>query len=447
MMNVVFFSERGIVIMKRFFASLLAGMFIMILIPPQAHSGRKKDHVRYRKYYHDPVLKLMKEEMDSLRAVADSITSEIDKKWKDKHKKEKEEREIIRFDFEGIRKPESPETFEAPFHFPPVAQYYTGTCWSFSTTSFLESEEKRLSGRDIKLSEIYTVYWEYVEKALGYIRKRGHQPFVQGSESDAVIIIWKKYGIVPAEAYTGLVGGRERHNHKELAAEMRRYLEFVREHGYWDEEANIVHIKKILNRYIGTPPEEFDYNGEVMTPVRFLDEVLTVNPDDYVQLMSTLSVPFYVQDEFKVPDNWRPTATYYNVPLDEFYECIKLAVEKDYTICIGGDVSEPGYHGFEDAAVVPTFDIPQEYIDQDSREFRFFNRTTEDDHGIHLLAHKKIGGRDWFLIKDSSRSARHGKFKGYYFYRDDYIKLKMLTYMVHKDVVRHLLPKFEKKVE
>jgi bleomycin hydrolase len=52
-------------------------------------------------------------------------------------------------------------------------------------------------------------------------------------------------------------------------------------------------------------------------------------------------------------------------------------------------------------------------------------------------------GRDWFLIKDSARSSRHGKFRGYYFYRGDYIKLKMLTYTVHKDIMKDLEDKFK----
>jgi bleomycin hydrolase len=113
-------------------------------------------------------------------------------------------------------------------------------------------------------------------------------------------------------------------------------------------------------------------------------------------------------------------------------------------VCIGGDVSEPGYYGEEDAAVVPTFDIPGEYIDQDSRELRFYNRTTEDDHGVHLLAYRKIKGRDWYLIKDSARASRRGEFHGYLFYRGDYIKLKMLTFMVHRDVVSDIWSDIEK---
>lgn len=424
-----------------------ATIVAVLLLAGSARAGDRRDRVRYEKYYHDPVLKEMKEAMDSVRAVRDSVTADIDAEWREREKREKEERKVIRFDFSGIEKPASPDEFDAPFHFPPIAQYYTGTCWSFSTTSFMESEVERLHGREIKLSEIYTVYWEYVEKAVGFVRKRGHQPFAQGSEADAVLIIWDRYGVVPASVYTGLTAGETRHNHKELATEMRRYLDMVEEHGYWNEEAVVASVRTILDRYLGRPPETFEYEGSTMTPKRFLTDVLAVNTADYVQLMSTLQEPFYAPGAFDVPDNWRPTENYVNVPLDEYYTYLRAAVRNGFTVCIGGDVSEPGYYGFEDAAIVPSFDIPQDYIDQDSREFRFFNSTTEDDHGVHLLAHRTVGGRDWYLIKDSSRSARHGSHRGYYFYRDDYIRLKMLTYMVHRDAVEPLLEKcdFTKK--
>jgi bleomycin hydrolase len=411
----------------------------------QSSDRRHRDHVKYEKKYRDPVLKSMEHEADSLKAASDSITAAIQKAHRDADKKKSDEEQVIRFDWSGVVKPQSPEAFKPPFHFPPRRQYRTGTCWCFSTTSFFESEIKRLSGREIKLSEMYTVYWEYVEKALGYIEKRGCQPFAQGSEDDAVCIIWKKYGIVPASAYSGLSPGKDKYDDEEMAAEMADYLKFAKDHNYWDEAVITSQIRAILDRYMGRPPEEFEYGGEQYTPKRFLDEVLKLELDDYVQFMSTLSVPFYTKGEYDAPDNWRPTSDYYNVPLDEFYEILTRATARQYTVAIGGDVSEPGIYGFEDAAIVPTFDVPPDYIDQDSREFRFKNKTSTDDHGVHLLAMMKVGGRDWFLIKDSSSSATWGKYKGYYFYRDDYIKLKMLTFMVHKDIAQFLMPKFEAK--
>lgn len=427
--------------MRRFvFAAVLAAFVLGAAAP--AILADDRDRVRYEKRYRDPALEEIKAEMDSLAALRAAETDSIDAYWSQVEKEKREARPVIRFDFSKVKKPASPEVYDAPFHFPPVPQYYTSTCWCFSATSFLESEIRRLGGPEVKLSEMHTVYWETVEKVRGWIAKRGHQPFAGGAESDGVLIIWEKYGCVPHEAYPGLALA-DRHNHVEMNGEIRDYLHMIREQGHWNEETAIAHVRTILDRHLGVPPATFDWNGESWTPLRFFREVTGIVPGDYVGVMSTLSAPFWRQARFDVPDNWRPTDTYWNLPLDEFMTVIRNAARKGYTMSIGGDVSEPGYHGFEDAAIVPTFDIPQDYIDQDSREFRMYNRTTGDDHGVHLLAWKRVGGRDWYLIKDSARSSRHGEFEGYYFYRDDYIRLKMLTIMVHRDAIAHLAGKLE----
>jgi bleomycin hydrolase len=429
--------------MKRFTCMIIAALVVAVWALPLLGQSKDRDHVRYEKKYRDPVLKSMDREADSLNALNDSISKAIQKEYRDKEKKRSEEKKVIRFDWSGVKRPASPAAFKAPFHFPPRRQYRTGTCWCFSTTSFFESEIKRLSGREIKLSEMHTVYWEYVEKALGYIAKRGCQPFVQGSESDAVPIIWRKYGVVPDAAYAGLAPGKDKYDDEDMRDEMAGYLEFAKAHNYWDEGIIISQIRAILDRYMGPPPESFEYDGARYTPKEFLAKVVKLDLDDYVQIISTLSLPFYRQGRYDVPDNWRPTEDYWNVPLDDFYACLTRAASRGYTVAIGGDVSEPGYYGLEGAAIIPTFDIPRDYIDQDSRELRFYNKTTQDDHGVHLLAMTKVGGRDWFLIKDSAASSYEGKGRGYYFYRDDYIKLKMLSLMVHTDVVDFLTPKFQ----
>jgi len=62
---------------------------------------------------------------------------------------------------------------------------------------------------------------------------------------------------------------------------------------------------------------------------------------------------------------------------------------------------------------------------------------------IHLVGITRICDHDWFLIKDSNRSSRLGAFKGYYFYRDDYVRLKMLTITVHRDRVEDILERTE----
>ncbi|MDD3643381.1 MAG: hypothetical protein PHQ19_07975, partial [Candidatus Krumholzibacteria bacterium] len=419
---------------------------VVLTAAGSAGAGPRKDRVRHEPYKRDPVLGRIIDEADSLAAIADSITGEIRKRTEAEKKAKRDARKVIRFDVSGIRRPGSPAEFDAPFHFPPVAQHLSGMCWCFSTTSFIESEAKRLHGIEVKLSELHTVYWEYVEKARGYAAGRGGQPIAEGGEADGALIVMERYGAVPAQVYTGLKG-RAEHDHAALIEELRTFLEMCGDHGYWEEEPIVEHVRVILDRHLGRPPERFEHGGRTMTPREFYDEVLRIERADYVQLMSTLSVPFHTMDRFDAPDNWRRTRTWYNLPLDDFVRYLREGAGRGYTACIGGDVSEPGYYGEEDIAVVPTFDIPGDYIDQDARELRMFNRTTEDDHALHLLAARRIGGRDWFLIKDSSRASRRGAHEGYLFFRDDYVRLKMLFCVVHRDVVADIMHRIEEARE
>jgi len=342
-------------------------------------------------------------------------------------------------DFTAINAPASVDEFKTQWHNKPVAQAFSGMCWCFSTTSFLESEIHRLSKQDIKLSELYTVYWEYVEKARRFVQERGNSAFSEGSEANAVTRIWKIYGIVPAEAYTGLKNGQPFHDHGKMVNEMSSFLGSLRTTNVWNEEEALATIRAILNTYIGEPPRAFTYKARQYTPKEFLEKAVRLNLDDYVPVISLLEKPYNEYVEYEVGDNWWHSRDYLNVPLDEFTSTLKKAVRGGYTVAIFGDVSEPGLEGHAGLAVVPTFDIPPAYIDEYAREFRFSNGTTGDDHGIHVVGYAEKDGKDWYLIKDSGAGSRNNSHPGYYFYHEDYVKLKMLGFMAHRDVVKDLV--------
>ncbi len=243
---------------------------------------------------------------------------------------------------------------------------------------------------------------------------------------------------MPEDVYSGSTNGK-RYDHNKMAGEIENYLNYVSTNNYWNEEEVIGAVKLILDKYMGAPPKNFAFEGKTITPLEFVSDVMKIDLDNYVPCMSTLASPFYARGEFKVWDNWRHDSTYYNLPLDDWYKAIKSAINSGYTLALGGDVSEPGYIGEEDIAIIPDFDIPQDKINQDSRELRFYNETTTDDHGVHVIGYTKIGGHDWYLVKDSSRRLAQGKYEGYVFYRDDYIRLKMLTFLIHKDALEKAL--------
>ena len=350
----------------------------------------------------------------------------------------------FKMSFEGKEIPKSLDEFTVVKSADPISQGNTGTCWCFSTTSFYESEISRITNKEINLSELYPVYFEYIEKARGYINNRGNIHLGEGSETNAVQRMIEMYGIVPFEVYEGKPSEQPYYNHETMFSEIKSYLKNCKETNFWDEETIISNIKSILNYHMGVPPKSFKYKGKEYTPFSFLKKVTQLDPNDYVDFMSLMEKPYWIQAEYKVPDNWWRSEEYYNVPLDEFMSLIKNAIKNGYSMSIGGDVSESGYSALHDVAMIPSYDIPSKNIDENARQFRFSNGTTTDDHAIHLIGYKVDNNNDWwFLIKDSGSGSRNGKFPGYYFYHEDFVKLKMMTFTIHKDAVQETLKKFK----
>lgn len=328
-----------------------------------------------------------------------------------------------------------------------ISQGNTGTCWNFSTTSFLESEEYRIYKKKVKLSEMFTVYWEYVAKAREYVDTRGKSNFGEGSEGNAVARQWKIYGTMPEDVYDGKLPGQKFYNHEKMFAEMEAYLKNLKITNAWNADITEENIKAILNHYMGVPPTEFVVDGTKYTPKTYLKDYLKLNPDDYVEILSYKQEPYWQKVEYKVPDNWWHSKEYYNLPLDEFMKIIKNSIREGYTMSIGGDVSETGFSSETQCAMIPSYDIPSEYINEDARQFRFSNKTTTDDHGMHLVGYFEKDGKDWYLIKDSSSGSRNNDKTapefGYYFFSEDYVKLKMMGFTIHKDAVKDYLKKFK----
>ncbi len=368
----------------------------------------------------------------------------IKKGIEDFNKKPVVKKKTFKMDMTGMKFPTDITKYKQVWHLSPISQGNTGTCWSYSTTSFYESEVKRLHNKEVRLSPIWTAYWEFVEKARRFVQRRGDSYFAQGSEGNAVARIWKKYGVVPMEAYTGLLPGQKFHDHSKMFAEMKSYLDGLKKSNAWNEKEVIETIKDIMNHYIGTPPTEFTFKGKKYTPKSFLKNYLQLNMNDYVEILSLKEKPYWKQVEYPVPDNWWHSDEYYNVPLDVYMQIIKKSIRDGYSMAIGGDVSEAGYNSHAEVAVVPTFDIPSQYIDDNARQFRFSNGSTTDDHGIHLVGYyTDKNGKDWYLIKDSGSGSRNGKHKGYYFYSEDYVKLKIMGFTINKNAVKDILKKFK----
>jgi bleomycin hydrolase len=83
-------------------------------------------------------------------------------------------------------------------------------------------------------------------------------------------------------------------------------------------------------------------------------------------------------------------------------------------------------------------DLPENQIgkvDQELRQETFFNRTTTDDHLMHIVGlSKDAKGRTCFYTKNSW-GADSNDFGGYLHMTEDYVRLKTLAILVHKNAI------------
>lgn len=347
------------------------------------------------------------------------------------------------------------------------SQDRAGTCWSWSTISFLESEMMRLGKDSVSLSPMYVVWNTYHGKADKYVRMNGHVNFGQGGASADVTWAIKNYGIVPLELYRGLNYGEEVHAHGELDDVLRGYVNgVIRNSNKKLSTAWLKGYDAVLDAYLGEKPEKFTWKGKEYTPQTFATDACGLNMDDYISLTSFTHHPFYTSFALEVEDNWIGEVSY-NLPLEELMDVLDKAIDKGYTFSWGSDVSELGFtrngmaivpeaniKEMSDAEIAKWVKMPkseqntallkkpgkEKEITQELRQKEFDNKQTTDDHGMHVVgkAVDQIGNK-YFIVKNSWGD--YGKYHGYLYASYPFVAYKTTSIMIHKDA----LPKDLKK--
>ncbi|CAL2101400.1 Aminopeptidase [Tenacibaculum sp. 190130A14a] len=323
------------------------------------------------------------------------------------------------------------------------SQGRTGTCWSFSTTSFLESEIIRLTGKQIDLSEMYTVRNTYSEKANNYLYRQGKAQFSEGGLAHDVINAVRKYGLVPEQTFTGLELGVDRHNHSEMIAVLKSMLNtYIKNPAgelspRWKQA-----IEGVLDVYLGKNEKEFVFEGKKYTPQTFA-EFVKIDPSNYITISSFGHAKKYEKFILNIPDNFSNGA-FYNVTLDELTSITKEAIEKGYTIELDCDVSEKTFSSKAGVAVIPasSFEnekalkeiVKEKNITEEYRQSEFENFNTTDDHLMHIVGLvKDQKGNTYFKVKNSWGQNQGNK--GYVYMSIPYFKLKTISVLLHKDAL------------
>ena len=334
-------------------------------------------------------------------------------------------------------------------------QQITGTCWSFSAASYIESEAINNGMPKLDLSEMFVVRNIYIDKALNYVRRQGTTQFGEGALGTDFLQAAEKYGLVPEWVYQAREADAA-HDHREMVHLLKSYLDGVIENPAKKLSKQWLNgYKGILDAYLGEAPEEFEFDGKNYTPISFAKEVVKFDIYDYLYLTSFTHEPYYKPFVLQVPDNFS-SASYYNVPLNEMMNAINYALDQGFTLEWDADASEEGFSGSKGIAIVPekawnekskeekdstlVLTENEKEISEELRQEQYENYLTTDDHLMHIIGYANDqDGKLYYIVKNSWGTKRG--YDGYVYVSSSYMKLKTISIIVNKEGVSKDLKK------
>lgn len=344
-------------------------------------------------------------------------------------------------------------------------QNRSGTCWDYSTLSYIESEILKATGKTYDLCESFVANKTYMDRAIQVVRLHGDCQFAEGGSAYDPIYAIQHYGICPEDAmpFPGSLYGDSLNNFNEFFSVMSPYVE-----GIAKTKADKISpawkngLQGILDAYLGKCPEQFTYQGKTYTPQSFAAS-LGLDWNNYISFTSYTHHPFWTAFAVEVQDNWRNPLSW-NVPIEDLEKIIDNAIMNGYTIAWGGDVSEEGFTrdglaiaydkkkvqslagsdaarwlklsssqkkekidslGVNAPEVVPTQKMRQEAYD---------NWETTDDHGMQIYGiAKDQNGREYYMVKNSW--GEYGEHKGTWYMSKNFIAYKTMDFVVNKNAI------------
>ncbi len=301
---------------------------------------------------------------------------------------------------------------------------------------------------------MFSAHGVYMDKADNYVRMHGSVAWGDGGSLHDVIDMYAKYGAMPQEAYTGLHYGTTKNKFAEMQALLKAMLDAVISNPNgkltpsWKKA-----YKEVLDSYLGAIPEKFKWDNRTYTPKSFAAERVGIHPEDYVEISSFTTAPYYKKTVLMVPDNWS-FARVHNVQLPDLTDIIDNALNKGFTVAWATDVSEKYFSWKNGVAFVPEkdyedmddsekkymFDGPklERVITPEKRQLAFDNYETTDDHGMHIVGMATDQkGKKYYIVKNSWGDKND--YKGYIYVSKSYVLYKTTAILLHKNGIPNRL--------
>lgn len=279
----------------------------------------------------------------------------------------------------------------------------------------------------VVLSPMFFVIPTLIDKAERYIRLQGNLSFIEGDLTFSALKAYKEFGAIPEAVYSGKIDTSSIHEHLKMENTLREMLKAYVDTGRGNMTVDQYRqsVATVIYKTMAKAPETFTYHGKVYTPKSFAAEKVGIDPDNYVEITSYTHHPFYAKFALEIPSNWNNN-TYLNVPISDFITIIDHALLNNYSVGWDGDIDEGYNNGFCKLE-------KNEPVTQQTRQSAFDNYTTQDEHNMHIIgiAEDSLGNK-FYIVKNSATGADCG---GYVYMSKDYLLLKTISVMVHKDAI------------
>lgn len=310
-------------------------------------------------------------------------------------------------------------------------QFLSSTCWSFSSTSLLESELLKAGKGKKDLSEMFIARYSMVRKIERHLALRGGNFFTPGGQFHDAVWVMKQYGMVPESAFSGKGRGETNHDHAEMDTVLSHFVQEAVAAGVTRLDAGRrAFVDSVLDYYYGRVPSTFIYMNKQYTPKTYLEKALGINPDDFVEITSYTHHPFYSRFVLEDKYNWTGDL-YWNVPLADFMRILNTALDSGYSVGWDGDAEDPGFDYNEGLAYLPD---STRKSGQAERQEDFENTTTLLNHMMHIVGKTTGPAPVWYFVKNSW-GYDSNPLGGFLYMREDYFRLRTVAIIVNKKAI------------